>query len=66
MTKREGAIISAYTGILCGDFNEMHRYIEELLGRPVYTHELADDKVVEEIKRLSKNDFIEICKNIKN
>ena len=32
MTKREAAIVSAYTGVLIGDFNEMHRYIEEIMG----------------------------------
>ena len=41
MTKREAAIVSAYTGVLIGDFDEVHKYIEELLGRPVFTHELA-------------------------
>lgn len=40
MTKREAAIISAYTGILIGDFNDMHKYIEEIAGCSVFTHEL--------------------------
>ena len=32
-------------------------YIEQLLGRPVFTHALAYKYVVEEIKRLAKEDF---------
>ena len=62
MTKRECAIVSAYTGILCGDFNEFHKYIEELLGRPVWTHELANKDLWAKIKKLSKEDFCKLGK----
>jgi hypothetical protein len=63
VTKREAAIVSAYTGFLIGDFSDMHKYIEEKLGRSVWTHELADIKIQEEIKQKSKEDFIniEVC-----
>lgn len=60
MTKREAAIVSAYTGIMLGSFSDMHGYVEEILGRPVWTHEFANDKTVEEIKQKSKNDFIKL------
>ena len=62
MTKRECAIVSAYTGILCGDFNEFHKYVEELLGRPVWTHEFANEELVQRIKELSKDDFCNLGK----
>lgn len=62
MTKRECAIVSAYTGILCGDFNEFHKYIEELLGRPVYTHEFANANLWKVIRELSKDDFVNLGK----
>ena len=58
MTKREAAIVSAYTGVLIGDFNEMHRYIEEIMGRQVFTHELS--YISDEIIKRSKNDFMNI------
>ena len=45
MTKYEAIVISAYTGFLMCDFNDMHEYIEKKLGRPIYTHELALDFV---------------------
>jgi hypothetical protein len=63
VNKREAAIISAYTGILIGNFADMHKYIEEKLGRSVWTHELADKITWEEIKQKSKEDFIniEVC-----
>lgn len=60
MTKREAAIVSAYTGILLGEFGEMHKYIETLFGRPVFTHELGNERIFEEIKTLSKSDFLAI------
>lgn len=66
MTDREKAIIMAYTGvaILTGDkFSIFHKYIEDILGRSVWTHELADHNVCEEIKEKSKSDFLELCKN---
>lgn len=60
MTKREAAIVSAYTGILLGEFGEMHKYIETLFGRPVFTHELGDERFFEKLKTLSKPDFLAI------
>ena len=65
MTDREKAIVMAHTGItmLTGEkFQIFHEYIEKILGRPVWTHELADELVWNEIKKKSKDDFIEICK----
>lgn len=64
MTDREKAIVMAYTGkcMLTEDkFHIFHEYIEELMGRPVFTHELADKNVSAEIKEKSKDDFIALC-----
>ena len=58
MTKQEAAIVGAYTGFLLGDFGEMHAYIERLLGRPVFTHELANPVLLDQIRELAKPDFI--------
>lgn len=58
MTKREAAIVSAYTGYLLGDFAEMHKYIEEVMGRPVWTHEMGMSAFAEELRTASKADFI--------
>jgi hypothetical protein len=58
ITKREAAVISAYTGILLGPFDELHKYIEEIMERPVWTHELASKNVWEEIKLKSKPEFL--------
>ena len=58
MTKQEAAIVSAYTGYLIGDFSDLHAYIEQLLKRPVWTHELANKELAKEIQRLSHDDFV--------
>ncbi len=60
MNKREAAIVSAYTGILLGNFDELHSYIEEILGRPVFTHELASTGLVHDIKEKTKKDFLSL------
>lgn len=62
MTKREGAVLSAYTGILlCESFDDVHGYITEIMGRPVFTHELPF--LEKEIKKRSEAEFKEIIKN---
>lgn len=66
MTKYECAIVMAHTGIcmLTGDdFGIYHEYIEKIMGRPVWTHELAIPEIAEEITEKSLNDFLELCKN---
>ena len=60
MTKREAAIVSAYTGSLCGDFGTMHEYIEEIMGRPVFTHELGNREMAKDIRDQSRQDFCAI------
>ena len=45
---------------MLGNFSDMHQYIEEILERPVWTHELANEQVVQEIKDKSRNDFVNI------
>lgn len=64
MTDREKAIVMAFTGacMLTGEkFDIFHKYIEDIMGRPVWTHELADGSVMKEIKERSRKDFIELC-----
>lgn len=61
MTDREKAIVMTYTGIamLTGDkITEFYKYLAELYGRPVYTHEI----VQLDIQSKAKADFIRLCK----
>jgi hypothetical protein len=61
MTLREKQVVSAYTGVLMCNFSDLHGYIEEILERPIWTHELAYEKIQDEIKEKSKKEFLEIC-----
>lgn len=64
MTIRECAIIEAYTGIcMCAGERrgEFYKYVAEIMGRPVYTHEFADKKIQDEITEKSKPDFVKLC-----
>lgn len=60
MTKKEKAIVTAYTGFLIGEFDDFHNYAEELMGRPVFTHEFGTGKTRDTIKEKAKKDFIEL------
>lgn len=65
MTKRECAIVEAFTGIcmLTGkDTDIFYKYISDKLGFLIYTHELADKEVQEKIKEAARADFIELCR----
>lgn len=55
------AVISAYTGYLSGDFDDMHEYIEYRVGRPVFTHELPDIP-----KDTFKPDFLKVVEAIRD
>lgn len=65
MTDREKAIVMAYTGVCMLDgekWHIFHEYVEEIMGRSVYTHEMGENTISEEIKRKSKSDFLNICR----
>ena len=48
--------------MLSGDkFQIFHKYVEDIMGRPVYTHEMAIKAVDDEIKEKAKADFIALC-----
>jgi len=65
MTRRESAILTAFTGILCGPFGEFHKYAEEIMGRPIMTHELGTKHISDELKDKSKPDFVKLAEGVK-
>ncbi len=67
MTDKEKAIVMAHTGIcmLTGDkFQIFHKYVEDIMNRPIMTHELG--WLEDEIKEKSKADFMALCANESN
>lgn len=62
MTDREKAIVMAHTGIcmLAGNkFQIFHKYVGDIMGRPIMTHELG--WLGDTIKEKSKAEFIALC-----
>lgn len=64
MTKHECAVIMAFTGVAMlkgNDLDIFYEYVAKILGRPVYTHEMA--MLSEEIKEAARNDFVQLCRS---
>ena len=62
LTRKQAAIIGAYTGITCGPFVDIHKYVDSLPGlKGVMTHNFANENICEIIRNESKADFLAIC-----
>jgi len=64
MTKREALVLSAFTGyLLWHDFSDVHKLIEDTMGRPVWSHELGSkafqaalrEKLMPEVRDIIRN-----------
>lgn len=65
MTRDEALLLSAYTGyLLVPDFSDVHEFCERILGRPIYTHEFVDEKIIEEIKEKLKPEIMSMIDNL--
>ena len=58
LSREQGAILSAYTGMNCCEFEDLRAYAEKLMGRPVREREVAE--LAGEIKKRSTSDFFSI------
>lgn len=56
MTRREATIVSAYTGYFIGGLDDLYNYLSELVGRPIYTHEIP--AVLDEYHSKIRQDFV--------
>ncbi len=57
LTPKQGAIISAFTGILAGGFSDFQEYAEAVLGRVIWTHEFSDKALMSRLKDAARADF---------
>ena len=65
MTREEAILLSAYTGyLLAPDFSQVHKFCEDTLGRPIWTHEFADQDVQKEIREKLRPQIMELVQNI--
>jgi hypothetical protein len=62
LTRRQAAIIGAFTGVSCGPFGDIHGYIDSFPQfKGIMTHNFASEKTWEEIKAAVKPDFLALC-----
>ena len=65
ITREEAILLSAYTGfLLAPDFSEVHKFCEDTLGRPIWTHEFADRCLQKEIQEKLRPQIMELVQNI--
>lgn len=65
MTREEAILLSSYTGfLLVPDFSEVHKFCEDTLGRPIWTHEFADQDTQKEIQEKLRPRIMELIQNI--
>lgn len=64
ITKRDLAILTAYTGYLFGKFQDFHGYAEEILGQPFFTHQFGKKGIFEKLHERSKEDFLELHESL--
>ena len=60
LTREQAAILSLYTGFLCGPFSDMHELAEKVMGGPIFTHQFADKELVDKMKQAVKPMFLEL------
>lgn len=61
LTKEQAVIITGFTGYAACSFSELHEDVERRLGRPVWTHEFADEDVRKEMRDAYREDFVAMC-----
>ena len=67
MTKQEAILISAYTGyLLAPSFADVQDFCAELLGRPIFTHQLGLKEIQEEIHEKCKPMIIKMIDTLQN
>lgn len=61
MTKQEKLIISAYTSYLMVNIDEFQAFVESTLEHPIWTHELAEKEIFDELRKKLRPQFIALC-----
>lgn len=65
LTKEQAIVITSFTGVAAVEsFADFHSDLERRIGRPVWTHEMANEEFSEKIKELYREDFINMCQGV--
>lgn len=60
LTRRQAAIIGAFTGVLCGPFEDLHDYVDSLPGfKGIMTVGLG--LKAKQIQEAAEPDFLALC-----
>lgn len=60
LTREQAAVLSVFTGILCGPFEDVQKLGDELMGHPTWTHEYGDKEFAEGLKERVRPRFLEL------
>lgn len=63
MNKRERLVVSAYTGVLMCGMSDLHEFVEQSMGRPVFTHEMGDSEFHAALKDAVREEFLSLCED---
>ena len=61
LTMEQAVVVSIYTGYLVCPFEKVHAAIEERLGRPVWTHEMANSKLMDDVRKMFMDEFVSMA-----
>lgn len=61
LTKEQAAVITAYTGTLCGELDDFLAYASKRMGGSVSTLEMVSADWWVMLKTLARDDFLEIA-----
>lgn len=63
LTIEQAVVLSGFTGVTCCSFENLHEEVEKRLGRPVWTHEFADEAFAKQVRELFHEDFLAMLPN---
>ena len=52
--------------MVCKNFSDVHEFIEEIMERPVFTHEMGSEDFHKELQEKLKPELIKLIENIKD
>ncbi len=61
LTREQAAILSAFTGVTCGPFEDVQRLGDKLMGYPTFTHMYASEAFCEQLREKVRPMFLALC-----
>lgn len=60
LTLEQGIILTGYTNTMLAPFSDFHKDAERRMGRPILSHEFGDQRTVDKLKVLYREDFMHL------